>query len=258
MPPVPRCPNTHCREPLQLSIDELGRVAASCAACARWRSGQCVDCHRPRENRLARRCDQCRRQRCLRELPLRYRKRRGRKHVDALTAEQHRRRLAGLCIDCGSPDRRGKTWRCEACKEKEALRAHRRFYRRHRSQVLARSREYNARPEVNARHCAQKREWRRNNRRKVLMQKRRARLAGKPGGWATREKYLAYHKAYREAHREQYRENARRRYYEHHPVRPDPYCRDCGAPIPWRGSGRPPTRCEIHRPARRTAKGAAA
>ena len=43
---------------------------------------------------------------------------------------------------------------------------------------------------------------------------------------------------------EKKRAQARARYYELHPVRPSPMCRDCGTAIPYRGSGRPRARCE--------------
>ena len=54
-----------------------------------------------------------------------------------------------------------------------------------------------------------KKAWRRRNWKKAYQYRRTARLAGKPGGYATREKYLAYQKRYREAHRDELARKAR-------------------------------------------------
>jgi hypothetical protein len=98
-------------------------------------------------------------------------------------------------------------------------------------------------PEKRQRKLDYKREWRQKNKRKVYMQKRRARLAGKPNGWSTREKYEDYLRRYREEHREELRAKARAKYYEKHPVRPSCICIQCGGQVQWVGTGRPAKRC---------------
>ncbi len=209
-------------------------------------------CHRPRERRRARRCEACRRRRLLRELPLQYRKRRGRPLVDRLTPDQKRRRMAGLCIDCGSSERRGRSWRCERCKRRAQLEAVRRYNSQHRLERLARAKaRYRNDPDLRQRRNEYKREWRRKNRLKVLLQKRRARLAGKPNGYSSRDKYEAYQRAYRARHAERRRALARARYYAQHPVRPEPRCRVCSASLAYEGQGRPPAYCTTHKPWRR-------
>lgn len=160
----------------------------------------------------------------------------------------------GLC-ECGRPvyGQPRKARRCRECQVKEKQEAIRRYRVRHHAEVLARARKAYKDPEVRRRHCAYKVEWRKKNRWKVLMQKRRARLAGKPGGWSTREKYEAYHRRYREAHREERRQLALAQYYREHPERPRPVCKICGCEIEWiagQSKGRPPTRCDACAPAR--------
>lgn len=56
-----------------------------------------------------------------------------------------------------------------------------------------------------------KRAWRKANPMKVMLQKRRARLLGKPNGYSTREKYLTYQRAYRARNREALRVKDRAR-----------------------------------------------
>jgi hypothetical protein len=159
------------------------------------------------------------------------------------------RRRAGRCMDCGIAVA-NRAWRCPLHRRLHQNQSVHECDLRHSDEYRAANRRrYFGDPVNRQRKLDYKREWRRANPKKVLMQKRRARLAGKTCGWATREKYLAYHAAYRERNREKLRANMRRRarYYEQ-----APQCRDCSAPIDWTpGKGRPALRCPAHNPWRK-------
>jgi putative hemolysin len=158
------------------------------------------------------------------------------------------RRRAGRCMECGRRVE-GKAWRCPTHRDAAQRRALDEYKIRHREEVNRRAVAAIRRetPEERAHRLAVKKAWRERNRRAVYMHKRKARLEGRPNGYATREKYEAYQRAYRERNREALREKMRTRYYELHPVRPAPTCVDCGAAVPWRGTGRPAKRCPEHR-----------
>lgn len=113
-----------------------------------------------------------------------------------LCCEACKRRWQGRCMDCGTSVR-GRAWRCavHAAARRDQYVAECRS--RHREEYSRKQRDrYRAlRGEARRQHLEYKKQWRRANPRKVYEQKRRARVRG-CGGYATREKYLAYHRAY--------------------------------------------------------------
>lgn len=119
------------------------------------------------------------------------------------TCPRCERLKAGLCLDCGcrvaGTVRRAR--RCAICTERERIAAQRRYKERHREAVNRRAklaaRVRMADPIERARRLAQKKAWRENNVVRVKLSKRKWRLQNRPGGWLTREKYEAYHRAYR-------------------------------------------------------------
>jgi hypothetical protein len=158
---------------------------------------------------------------------------------------KHRR--TGRCMDCGGKVQ-GRAWRCPAHRYAAYRRQEAECFARHREEYAAAARRrYFADPLNRQRKLEYKKAWRQQNPKKVMAQRRRQRLRGR-GGWATREKYLAYHAAYRAEHREKKRAQAREQYYREHPTRPQPVCLVCEQPIPWDGRFRPRKRCDAHNP----------
>lgn len=165
-----------------------------------------------------------------------------------IKCEACERRKARRCIDCGVPVD-GKAWRCPKDKKRQAERAHTDHVKRHRERINERARVAAAARtgENRRRHLEYKKDWRKKNPRKVMLQKRRARLAGKPGGWATREKYEAYHRDYRAKHAKRLRAQSIIRYHQTRPAGAARRCTQCGMKVPYAGHGRPATRCDVHR-----------
>jgi hypothetical protein len=149
------------------------------------------------------------------------------------------RKERGLCRTCPSPvaGTVGKAVFCATCKRKRQNENVRRFVERNHERVLAKAREYYHDPERHARRLEYKRQWRKANPDKVRAQKRRAALR-QP------KRVREYMARYRKKHREHYREMQLRRYYEAHPVRPDPHCTKCGNAIAWEPPGRPYLTCD--------------
>ena len=126
------------------------------------------------------------------------------------------RRERGLCVDCARPvqGQKGKALRCVECKALARQGYCRRYAVRNRERLRARGRRaYQQNEAERQRRNDYKKRWRKENRLKVYAQKRRARLAGKTNGYATREKYLAYQKAYRAKYRERRAAQERERYH---------------------------------------------
>lgn len=124
------------------------------------------------------------------------------------------RRRERVCMDCGRAVD-GKAWRCAEHRQAASRRSEHDHTRRYRRDINRRALERLRRetPQQRAHRLAMKRAWRLANPRKVAMQKRRARLAGKPGGWKDPARYRAYQQAYRAAHRVELREKQRARYW---------------------------------------------
>lgn len=240
-----RCPIRACAAPLEAVVERGGRVRWACPMCARRKAGVCRDCP-TKIQRPNWRCARCR----LRHLArvVREKKRHGSARLARYTPKQLARKDAGQCVECAAKVE-GRAWRCADCKHREMLRASRRHYRRHHDRVLSREKaRYQQNPDARDRRNAYKKRWRQANRRQVLMQKRKARLAGKPNGYATPEKYAAYQRAYRERNRERLAATARERQRRLNPP-PTPTCRECGHAVPWDGKHRPRSYCPAHAPA---------
>jgi hypothetical protein len=97
------------------------------------------------------------------------------------------------------------------------------------------------------------RKWRAENPDKVRAYKRRAALNPTP----RRKERERYHNSRPERIAAK-RAQARAKYYEQHPVRPQPVCRDCGSAIAYTPPGRPKVRCDECRAQTRAGKIAAA
>jgi hypothetical protein len=171
--------------------------------------------------------------------------------VDGRLVERCRRcdrRRAGLYQDCPSRvyGTIGKALRCARCARARRLEQD----RAHRDDPLVRARrnkhyreDYAKRPEVIARRREQHRRWRKANPDIVRQQKRRFLL----GEGSARANYLALQRRHnaRPERIERKRAAALARYYERHPVRPDPRCSGCGVVIAWTPRhGRPRLTCD--------------
>lgn len=153
------------------------------------------------------------------------------------------RTARGICRECPAPVTGRARW-CAPCgaKRQAVLSAqwihvdpeHKR--RRYRQQKQHRQQAH-----VKAARNARKRAWYATPEGKRQKAKYHRKYVLGP----SRERYLEYHRAYnaQPGRAEAKRAHALRRYYEQHPTRPAPTCRDCGAPIPWTPPGRPPVRC---------------
>lgn len=158
------------------------------------------------------------------------------------------RRKARRCMDCNRAVPGPKVWRCSPCKDRQRRSYAQRHHARNREEINRRAKTRHRRwsPERRAHHLAVKKAWRERNWKKAYEYRRRARLNGKPGGWSTREKYLAYQKRYREAHREELARKARERIADERAIKGPPRCVECGAEVPWNGKHRPAKRCPQH------------
>lgn len=153
------------------------------------------------------------------------------------------RRKSGRCVDCSRPTV-GKSWRCPEHKLTQRRATGRVFHARH----------------IEERRAKDRRRWRAltPEQRERVRQLRRLRTKrnaaahrARQNEWNAKHRiwYLAYHRRYnrRPGRAEAKRAQALKRYYELHPVRPDPKCLECGAAIEWTpGHGRPALRCPAH------------
>lgn len=155
--------------------------------------------------------------------------------------DRHRR---GLCRGC--PNRtEGKALWCAGCRVQR-----RRDRERQDKELQARKnaryrRRWRTDSKFRARRLETKRAWIKANPDRVKRAKRRFLTRDGPA----RQHYLEYHRKNNAKRRQHCRDIARRRYYELHPVRPDPHCAGCKKRIPWqplpRGrSGAPPKWCD--------------
>lgn len=159
------------------------------------------------------------------------------------------RRRAGVCRDCG---RRvegtiGKAIRCAEHKRshRQALERRRMADPDNRAHKNAGWRRRYHETDYGNRKRAASRAWRQRMTKEQRRAKHRRFLLSEG---PAREHYLETQRRHnRNPMRiQKKREHARRRYYEAHPVRPDPKCLVCGAPIAWTGKGRPRLRCDEH------------
>lgn len=151
----------------------------------------------------------------------------------------------GLCRECPARVTGRARW-CPTC-----VRARRRATEQRRLADPQRRKEKNAQwreryhtdAAFRARRKAQRVAWVAANRDKLKRQKRRFLLREGP----TREHYLATQRRLNAdpARKAKKRAYALQRYYEAHPVRPDPHCAGCGVAIAWTpGRGRPRLTCD--------------
>lgn len=154
------------------------------------------------------------------------------------------RRRAGICRDCPSPVEGyvGKAIRCASCK-KRRRRENEHHFMRDPDNRARKNRRYRKRWHTNAEFRERRRSykvaWRAAHPDRVKRWKR-AYLLKQP------KAYLAYHRR-RNAdpvHRAKNRALSREKYYEKHPVRPDPHCSGCEVRIEWSGKGRPRATCD--------------
>lgn len=155
------------------------------------------------------------------------------------------RRRAGICRDCPSRVEGSiKAIRCKACKaarRREQERDRMRDPELHaRRTGLARKRYKQRSPQRVAERAQYSREWRKAHPDRVKKWKRAYLLKQKP----------AYLRTQRKWNRDPQRAAKKRaaaiaKYYELHPVRPDPHCSGCGVEIHWTpGHGRPRLTCD--------------
>lgn len=158
-------------------------------------------------------------------------------------------RQTGICMDCDQPveGTKGKALRCaehkrrakldqeNAARRSKAGRAKRRKYERKRlRQKTVREARNRRKRKLHAERMATDPEYAKEYRRR----RQRETLASHP----SRERYLETQRRHNAdpTRAEQKREQARRRYYELRPERPDPHCATCGEQIDWSPPGRPP------------------
>jgi len=105
----------------------------------------------------------------------------------------------GICRDCPQrvAGKVGYARRCSDCRDTAVRASLRAYAQRNRALLRAKARAYYQRDDaIRQQRNLYKKEWRRKNPLKVMMHRRQQRLRG-CGGFATREAYLAYHRAYR-------------------------------------------------------------
>lgn len=157
-------------------------------------------------------------------------------------------RAVGRCWQCGIVrDTGARAVYCSRCAAHNKIEAGRRYERSPSAQKAARERE--RRRNQTEERRAWRRQWTAANPDKVKQYKRRQALNPTP----RRKEREAWHNARPERIAAK-REQAKRRYYELHPHRPQPICRTCQQPIPWTPPGRPPVRCDGCVPANILAK----
>lgn len=169
----------------------------------------------------------------------------GRVRMECAGCQRH---AAGWCLDCPRRLDKPKALRCPECRARRRRAYSRSHYRRHRDTLLAREKQLrdarDARsPEQRAHRLAVKKAWRERNKLRItLSYRRKQRLSGR-GGFATRERYLAYHRDYNAARKLEKRAYMRQRAKF---AREAPRCRVCGEVVAWGGKGRPPLDCVAH------------
>lgn len=146
---------------------------------------------------------------------------------------------AGRCWRCFAvrENRGARALFCDACREKNKAEANARHERSPQAKKNARRRDRQRRKTEHRK--AWRAAWLAANPDKVRAYKRRSALNPTPRK-RERERYHNSRPERIEAKRAQ----ARARYYELHPERPQPVCRGCSRPIAWQPPGRPPVRCD--------------
>lgn len=144
---------------------------------------------------------------------------------------------SGRCWRCGMGRDKARAIYCAACRvlaQQEAGRRHERSLTAKRA-ARVRDRERNRTEERRAWRAA----WREANPDRIRCYKRKEALNPTP----QRRERERWWNAQPERQAKK-REQAMRRYYELHPERPKPVCRECAQPIAWTPPGRPPVRCD--------------
>lgn len=146
---------------------------------------------------------------------------------------------AGRCWRCGRPRQNLHLLAsfCTTCRKASQQASNRRSQddpaiakeRRDRDRIRSRTPE----------RQAQRRAWRAANPEKIKRYKRREALNPTPAKKAREARHNAD-----PVKRERKRQYALAKYYERHPVRPQPICRVCGTAFPYIPPGRVPTRCD--------------
>lgn len=160
------------------------------------------------------------------------------------------RRAKGRCWACGRPRERTSNHAiyCEACRvqaKRKAGRACEADPVRRAKRRDGERRRMRRNAEAHARKQAQRVVWRKANPAKIKQYKRKAALNPTP----RRKEREQWHNQQPERIAKK-RAHALAKYYERHPVRPSPTCRQCGVAIPYVPPGRPKTRCEVCAPVR--------
>lgn len=155
---------------------------------------------------------------------------------------------AGRCWLCGKPrdNNRKKGVYCAGCADQLRRERSNTFERSPRAKKLQKERD-RARGRSEKRRAWQK-AWREANPQKAKQYKRRAALNPTP----RRKERERYHNSRPERIAAK-RAHAKARYYELHPTRPQPRCRDCGEEINYTPPGRPRVKCEQCAAAKRRA-----
>jgi hypothetical protein len=154
------------------------------------------------------------------------------------------RRRRGICRDCTAPVEGaiGKAVRCASHKHAARLAAGRRMMSDPavRAKKNVNHRKYSKRPEVRARKNECHRAWVAAHPEKKKEYSRRYLLKQSPRYLATQRRHNR-----RPTRAKKKRDMALAKYYQLHPVRPDPHCTGCGVAIAWTpGQGRPRLTCD--------------
>lgn len=153
------------------------------------------------------------------------------------------RRAAGFCWQCGRPrsNDRARGLYCSTCFAASYRESQKRCEasaeRKEKRGKYDRMRWLD--PEVRARKVETRRAWMAAHPEKVLEYKRREALNPTPRKKQRERWWNAQPERIQKK-----REQARARYYELHPTRPNPTCTGCARPITWSPPGRPPMRCD--------------
>lgn len=157
------------------------------------------------------------------------------------------RRRAGICQDCPArvEGATGKALRCARCKRRARRHSDKKCRSRPeiRRRIAARGRRrYRTDAAYRDRRRAAGRDWARRNPEKKRRAARRLLLTEGP----SREKYLATQRRHNAdpVRIAKKRVWALARYYERHPVRPDPHCHGCSGRLEYSGVGLPPRWCD--------------
>ena len=154
------------------------------------------------------------------------------------------RRKAGICRDCHErvEGMVGRALRCARHKKEAKRRQEREYYRRHRKKRLARDKERRRRPEVRVRRRLARRRRRESDPETYSRKKRECNRR-----YALRHPDRVIEQMERQNAREDRKEARRRWAHEKQTVYAGtgkvPTC-ECGAEVPWSGTGRPMKKCE--------------